>query len=162
MKKILLVVALDSINVGYYFNCIGKDLDYLISGKAKNYDDVGVRVTSLATRIFGGLLLVSAAVSLVSSIALAPISPAASFIGIIGAIFTVVFAHDLIRMGDNSRKITEANDLPNKGFMGSLFALPGAVHDVGNAAAFEADHGIPYVFRETIIAGPFAKFLNSL
>ena len=79
---------MDPTNIGYYFHSIGKDIGYLFEGHSKSSHETIERVVSLASRILGGLLLVSAAVSLVASITLAPTTPTAAFVGIISAIFT--------------------------------------------------------------------------
>ena len=152
---------MDPANIGYYFSSIGKDIGYLVEGRAKDSNEVVERVASLALRILGGLFVVSAAVSFVASIALAPTAPAAASIGIISAIFTAIIAHDLIRVGDNARRIHEAKYAAENNFFGLLFA-PDEFGHATRSVAFELTHGISYSFRETIILGPMAKFIKSL
>lgn len=147
-----------TLDVGYYFKCIAEDLDYIMKpSSSKNTEG---RIISLASRIFGGILAMSAVISFIGHVTAIPVDPALSLAWIIADIFTAILAHDFIRMGDNARRIQVASEIGNKGILDHITSLPGSVYDIGQAAIFEGQSGVSYIFQNTIITGQLARLMD--
>lgn len=148
---------------GYFVNIVS-DFEHLLTAPVVNQNIADNRIASLAMRIFGGFVMLAAVSTFISSVATFAVSPITSFVGIQVAIIIAVIAHDIIKMGDNLRRICDAAEFgtkPQPSFLHQLAALGQAVVDVVPAAWYEAQHGIPYIFRRTIILDPVIRFLSS-
>lgn len=141
-----------------YFVHIVEDIDYLFTNPHMSEEALSSRICSLALRVIGGMLAVSAASTIVAS--LAPIS----VLGLAGGIFAAAFAYDLIKMGSNIRQINNALDiarLGNLNIFDQIFAIGRSVADFAQAGIYELETDIPYVFRGTILIDPFIRLLQS-
>lgn len=148
-----------------YFVHIVSDFEHLLTAPVVNQNAADNRIASLALRILGGVFMLSAASMFISSIATFAVSPLTSFVGIQVALVIAVIAHDLIKMGDNMRRVCDAAEFgtkPQPSLLHHLAAFGQAVVDVVPAAWYEAQHGVPYIFRGTIIVDPVVRFMNSV
>lgn len=147
-----------------YFVHMASDFDHLLTGQ--NFDDNvrDNRIVSLALRVLGGFVAVIAITSFVGSLATFSISPITSAVGLASALLVGFLALDLIKMGDNMRRICNAADIGarNQGIFDHLMDAGRAIFDVVPAAWYEAQHGVPYVFRGTILFDPALRFINKI
>lgn len=147
-----------------YFVNIVSDFEHLLTAPVVNQNAADSRIASLALRILGGFCMLTAVSTLVTNAATFAVSPITSFVGIQVALVIAVIAHDLIRMGDNMRRVCDAAEFgakPQPSLFHHLAAFGQAVADVVPAAWYEAQHGVPYIFRGTIILDPVVRFINS-
>lgn len=144
--------------VVHYFAHIVQDIDYLITNSQMSEEALSSRICSLALRVIGGILAVSAASAIVG--ALAPIS----LLGLASGLFTAACAYDFIKMGNNIRQINNALDavrLGNLNIFDQLFAIGRSVADFAEAGAYEYETDIPYVFRGTILCDPLIRLIKA-
>lgn len=137
-----------------YFTNLATDFNNL---EPKPHEDRALtesKVASLFLRVMGGVLAVMAVCCFVSSLATLPVSPLTSVGGMAASVAIGVLAHDLIKIGDNKRRINmivEDGLFKGDNFVDQLYSFGKNVYEIGRAAIYEARNDISYVFRDTII-----------
>ncbi len=146
-------------DIGYYFRTLGSDLELIFNNEVAHEKSRNERIGSVAMRIIGGVVAVVATVRFVSTVVTYttdPLSP----LWIISAIFTAIIAYDCIKFGDNMRNNANKRDLVEAGLAGIGSLLYSVVVNGEPDVEFQKKHGIPYAFRDTLIAQHVVKFLK--
>lgn len=114
-----------------FFGCLNKDIDILLQPKAENDNDVGVRIVTVALRIFG-LLFIGVGIFVFVASLIVPNPNVPIFLRIFAVFAILVIGHDICKMGSNTSKILDLgpeaklkDDLILDIFYGTIMIYPG-------------------------------------
>lgn len=135
-----------------FFTSFATDVAVLIKGEDRDPDTRMQRVIAVAARVLGALMLVAAASTFITEIALLH-SPIAIVVEVIGAIFFSILALDFLRVGHNvSRHLGDIRG--DQGIVGGLLGLGGRVYN-------EVVRNTPYPIHDTIIFEPVYRLIHA-
>lgn len=137
-----------------YFTNLATDFNNLTPKPGEEQSLTDSKVASLFLRVMGGVVAVAAVCLFVSSLASLPVSPLTSIGGMTASVVLGVLAHDLIKIGDNKRRINmiaEEGLFRGDNVVDQLFSFGRGVYEIGRAAIYEMQNDVSYAFRDTII-----------
>lgn len=136
---------------------------HIIDKTTEDPDIRELRVTSLALRVFGSLILAATAITFVVSLPASLLAPVSLFTLIITSVFFMTLAHDLIKTGVNIRNLIALADPidESQGFIKNGLDIAKKTFHLGQKVYEQSYTEVPIYIKNTFIFEPVYRMCNS-